>query len=90
MTKITLEMPEEAARKLLKKFEENPEEFKQHFVSAGIEIESLAATFPATKQYRCLACGRIWNDSQVLRQWPTSPPTCGDAFCGARCVEVKA
>lgn len=80
MTKVTMEMPEEAARKLLKMFEENPEKFKRHFASAGIEIESLAATFPTTAQtYRCRICGTNWTRPQLARDLLIN----GDACCVA-------
>ena len=45
ITKITLEMPEEAARELKRKYEENPAEFRKHFKDLGFNIDSLFFKF---------------------------------------------
>lgn len=41
MTKITLEMPPEAAEKLLKDYKENPEAVKDYFKRVGINVEDI-------------------------------------------------
>lgn len=41
--------------------------------------------------YRCLACGSLWDASQVYLD-PSRlslPPTCGDLLCGADVVRIS-
>ncbi len=37
-SRVTLEMPKDAAERLIKKFEENPEELKKEFEKYGFEV----------------------------------------------------
>ena len=44
MTKFVLEMPIDAAERLVKKFKDDPEAFKKHFKDLGFEIEEVKMT----------------------------------------------
>ncbi len=43
------------------------------------------------KKYKCMACLRLWNEDELYDDpmYTYRVFTCGDIFCGGRCLLVK-